>query len=139
MKRFIAVIGISVTLSAACLQVHHSAETLKAWHEWGMQHPKWHQAKVLPIVCDRTPLMLEESHSDDLLQEPVELETASMDAELSDEPVEAYSTAEIAIPAATGARLVYANLTTPVSAPVPEPSTFVLMGIGLIFGRKVMI
>jgi hypothetical protein len=138
MKRTLAVIGISVTLSAACLQVHHSKETLKAWHEWGMQHPKWQQAKVLPKVCDRAPLMFEEAHTNDLLQEPVELEKSSMDAELPQIQTEAYSTAEIAIPADLGAHLVYSNFSKPAVAPVPEPSTFVLMGIGLILGRKVM-
>lgn len=137
MKRAIAIIGISVTLSAACVTVvKHSPKTIAAWREWGMQHPQWHPAPKLPIVCDRPPLTIEPAETTEMLEEPIETFDAAVNSNLEESPVDSYIAGGQEMPAESGgAQLVYANLTIPgglAPAGAPEPATFLLTGVGLL-------
>lgn len=142
MKRAYAILGLSITVAAAVVDpncrvaVKHSVATIKAWTDWGYHHPNWKPKPVLPIVCERHPMMLEAQETSQLLQEPVDTYDAAVTEELPDTPTDSYVPSGQDMPAVSGgAQLMYANMTTPLAvspAPVPEPSTVVLLGSGVL-------
>lgn len=118
-------------------QKHHTKQTLDKWADWRMKHPNWRPKITAEEICT-VPLLPDEPA--DLIPDmpDIAMEAAPFDSILPpdepptyDQPTVPYD-GTYAIPPYIGPTFFMASVPIDAPAPTPEPSTFVMLGSGLM-------
>ena len=152
----IGICGVSILLGAEIEVCHrivtspprHSAATVARWKAWGASHPSWkpkarHEALVeFDFACEMTtiPAIVDELLSPEPPIELGELNTVPEfvpNAPIPEPPIPVPTETYPLVPYMAsvgpgGAGLANGLTATPVSAPTPEPATWILLATGLV-------